>query len=47
MENIRQAVERARGRPAQQGGIGYDPPLQQARHGFGVAHENRELDARS
>jgi protein-tyrosine kinase len=43
MENIRQAVERARGRPAQQGGIGYDPPLQQARHGFGVAHENREL----
>lgn len=41
MENIRQAVERAKGRPQQQNGIGFEPPRQQARH-FGDAHESQE-----
>jgi Mrp family chromosome partitioning ATPase len=42
MENIRQAIERAKGRPEQQSGIGYEPPRQQDRHGFGVAHEGKD-----
>jgi protein-tyrosine kinase len=41
MENIRQAVERAKGRPQQQIGIGFEPPRRQARH-FGDAPESRE-----
>jgi protein-tyrosine kinase len=50
MENIRQAVERAKGRPKQQSGIGFEPPRQPARHGFGDAHESKgpqevELDS--
>jgi Mrp family chromosome partitioning ATPase len=43
MENIRQAIERAKGRPEQQSGIGYEPPRQQTSHGFGVANESRGL----
>ena len=39
MENIRQAIERARGRPGQQSGIAFEAPRQQARH-FG--DESRE-----
>jgi protein-tyrosine kinase len=42
MENIRQAIERAKGRQRQQGGIGLEPPRQQARHVFGDAHESKE-----
>jgi protein-tyrosine kinase len=41
MENIRQAVERAKGRPQQQNGIGLEAPRQQPRH-FGDTHENKE-----
>jgi protein-tyrosine kinase len=41
MENIRQAVERAKGRPQPQSGIGFEPPRQQARH-FGDAPQGRE-----
>jgi protein-tyrosine kinase len=42
MENIRQAIERAKGRPNQQSGIGFEPPRQQARRGFGDTHESKE-----
>jgi protein-tyrosine kinase len=38
MENIRQAVERAKERPEQRGGIGFNLPRQQAKHGFGSTH---------
>jgi protein-tyrosine kinase len=41
MENIRQAIERAKGRPGQQSGVAFEAPRQQARH-FGDAHESRE-----
>jgi protein-tyrosine kinase len=41
MENIRQAVERAKGHPQKQSGIYLEPPRQQARH-FGDAPESRE-----
>jgi protein-tyrosine kinase len=41
MENIRQAIERAKEHPRQQSGISFEAPRQQARH-FGDAHENRE-----
>jgi protein-tyrosine kinase len=41
MENIRQAIERAKGRPQQQSGIGFEPPRQQARY-FGDTHDSRE-----
>jgi protein-tyrosine kinase len=41
MENIRQAIERAKGRPQQQSGIGYESSRQQSRHGFGATHESR------
>jgi protein-tyrosine kinase len=38
MENIRQAVERAKARPEQPRGIGHEPMRQQPKHGFGVPH---------
>ncbi len=41
MENIRQAIERAKGQPKQQSGTGFVPPRQQARHSFGDAHESK------
>src|SRR6266481_5541250 len=41
MENIRQAVERAKGRQQQASGIAFEPPRQQVRH-FGDAHEDKE-----
>jgi protein-tyrosine kinase len=41
MENIRQAVERAKGLSEQKSGIVYEAP-QQLRHGFGSAHESKE-----
>jgi protein-tyrosine kinase len=40
MENIRQAVERAKARPEQQGAIGFDPARPQARH-FGDTHPGK------
>ena len=42
MENIRQAIERAKGRQKQQSGIGLEPPRQQTRHVFGDAYEGKE-----
>src|ERR1700675_4150564 len=43
MENIRQAIERAKGgRPELHSGIDFEPPRQQDRHGFGVAHELKD-----
>lgn len=41
MENIREAVERAKKRPQQPSGIGFEPPQQQARR-FGDIPESRE-----
>jgi Mrp family chromosome partitioning ATPase len=41
MENIRQAIERAKGRPEQQSGIGYESSQQQSKYGFGATHESR------
>lgn len=43
MENIRQAIERAKARSEQQSGIGYGPPRQNATHDFGAANESRDL----
>jgi protein-tyrosine kinase len=40
MENIRQAVERAKGLPKQRSGIDFEPP--RARHAFGDAHPSKE-----
>jgi protein-tyrosine kinase len=42
MENIRQAIELAKGRQKQQSGIGLEPPQQQTRRVFGDAHEGNE-----
>ena len=42
MENIRQAIELAKGRQKQQSGIGLEPPQQQTRQVFGDAHEGKE-----
>jgi len=42
MENIRQAIERAKALPQQHGGIGLEPPRQQARRIFGDAHVSTE-----
>jgi protein-tyrosine kinase len=48
MENIRQAVERAKVRQKKQNGVGHEPSRQQTRRVFGDAHEERiqevELD---
>ena len=43
MENIRQAVERAKARSEQPSGIGHEPPRQQSKHAFGAAHEIKDL----
>jgi protein-tyrosine kinase len=42
MENIRQAIERAKALPKQQSGIGFEPSRQQASHVFGDAHGSKE-----
>ena len=42
MENIRQAIERAKERPKPSNGIDFEPPRQQARNGFGDASESKE-----
>ena len=42
MENIRQAIERAKQSPKQQGGIAVEPPRQQARHVFGDIPDSKE-----
>ena len=42
MENIRQAIERAKALPQQHGGIGFEPPRQQGRRLFGDAQVNAE-----
>jgi protein-tyrosine kinase len=42
MENIRQAIERAKGLPKQQSGIGFEHPRQQASYVFGDAHDSKE-----
>src|SRR5260221_9486130 len=42
MENIRQAIERAKRSPNRHGGIGIEPPQQQAKHGFGVTRDGKE-----
>jgi len=42
MENIRQAIERAKALPQQHGGVGLEPPRQQARRIFGDAHVSTE-----
>jgi protein-tyrosine kinase len=42
MENIRQAVERAKARPEQPRGISHEPMRQQPRHVYSVAHEKKE-----
>src|SRR6266436_2366622 len=43
MENIRQAVERAKGRTKQHDGVGFEPPsLQPNRRNFGDTHQHRE-----
>jgi len=42
MENIRQAIERAKLSPQQQGGISFEPPRQQARHALGDTRDGRE-----
>jgi protein-tyrosine kinase len=42
MENIRQAIERAKVHPQQPSGIGVDPVRQQARQVFGDAHESKK-----
>src|SRR3984957_5630698 len=41
MENIRQAIERAKGQPKQHSGIGFESPRQQATHSFGDTHESK------
>jgi protein-tyrosine kinase len=47
MENIRQAIERAKGHPEQRSGVGFEPPRQQVRPGFGLAFdENRTQEVR-
>jgi protein-tyrosine kinase len=42
MENIRQAIERAKRSPSRHGGIGIEPPQQQARHGFDDTRDGKE-----
>jgi protein-tyrosine kinase len=42
MENIRQAIERAKGRQQQRNGVGPELPRRQARHVFGDAHGSEE-----
>src|SRR6202051_3364245 len=43
MENIRQAVERAKGRTKQYDGVGFEPPSQQPnRRNFGDTHQHKE-----
>jgi protein-tyrosine kinase len=42
MENIRQAIERAKRGPSRLGGIGIEPPQQQARHGFADSLDGNE-----
>ena len=42
MENIRQAVERAKGRQKQPSDVGLEPPWQQPRQIFGNAHGSKE-----
>ena len=42
MVNIRQAVERAKGRPQQHGGVGFEPSLQPNRRSFGDTNEEKE-----
>lgn len=41
MENIRQAIERAKSLVEQQGGNSFEPPRQQSRHGSRDAYEGR------
>jgi protein-tyrosine kinase len=45
MENIRQAIERAKGRPEQKSGIDFDVRRQQAMHGFSKERTEVELDS--
>jgi protein-tyrosine kinase len=42
MENIRQAIERAKQSPQQQGGISLEPPRQPARHLYGDTRDAKE-----
>ena len=45
MENIRQAIERAKERPEQRSRIGFEIPRQQLSHGFGKEPTEVELDS--
>ncbi|KJC53660.1 hypothetical protein UP10_41790 [Bradyrhizobium sp. LTSPM299] len=42
MENIRQAVERAKGQPQKQSGVGFESSKQKATHVFGDVHASKK-----